>query len=176
MSKTDKVLFENDWVSLVDRGTRTGMVQKYMGVGVLPFTTDDTGMINTIGLLDEHNPFREDHHSMTLITGTVEGSDKDLIDTVVRETKEEGGFSINRDNTFYFLGSFSLSKDDDKVIPVFAVKVNDLTQGEATGDGSEAEKRSELKMVSIEKITETQESLALAAFFKLFQLFYSKTA
>lgn len=176
MGKTDKVLYENEWVSLVDRETRTGLVQKFMGVGVLPFTTDDSGMINTIGLLDEHNPFREDHHSMTLITGTVEGSDADLIDTVIRETKEEGGFTVDRDSTYYYLGSFYMSKDDDKVLPVFAVKVNGLTQGEAAGDGSESEERSELKMVSIEKITETQESLALAAFFKLFQLFYSKTA
>lgn len=177
-NKPDKVLYENEWYSVIERNTRTGLVYKFMSVGVLPFTTNDSGMINTIGLLHEYNPFREDDYSMTLITGTVEGEDADLVDTVIREIKEEGGFTVSRDNinNFHYLGSFCLSKDDDKVLPVFAVKVNDLEQGDAIGDGTEKEEKSVLKMVNVEEITETQESLALAAFFKLFQLFYSKTA
>jgi len=177
MSNETKVLYENEWYSLVTRNTRTGLVHKYMSVAILPFTTDESGMIDKIGLLNEYNPFREDDFSMTLITGTVEGSDADLLDTVSRELLEEGGFTLTRENTdkFYYLGSLYLSKDDDKLLPTFAVKVNGLEQAEAIGDGSEKEEKSILKMVDVQDITSTQESLALAAFFKLFQLFYSKT-
>jgi 8-oxo-dGTP pyrophosphatase MutT (NUDIX family) len=173
----DKVLYENEWYSLVKRNTRTGIVHKYMSVAVLPFTTDSSGMIDKIGLLKEYNPFREDNYSMTLITGTVEGGDNDLIDTVVREMMEEGGFKVSKDDVdrFHYLGSQYLSKDDDKLLPVFAVKVNGIEQTEASGDGSEKEEKSELEMVDVKVIMETQESLALGAFLKLFQLFYSKT-
>jgi 8-oxo-dGTP pyrophosphatase MutT (NUDIX family) len=173
----DKVLYENEWYSLVKRDTRTGIAHKYMSVAILPFTTDETGMIEKIGLLEEFNPFREDNFSMTLITGTVEGGDNDLLDTVVREMLEEGGFKVSKDDSdrFHYLGSQYLSKDDDKLLPVFAVKVNDVEQGVAVGDGSEKEEKSELRMVDVAKIVETQESLALGAFLKLFQLFYSKT-
>lgn len=177
MIDTTKVLYETDWYSLVTRDTRTGIVHKYMSVAVLPFTTDESGMIDKIGLLNEYNPFREDDFSMTLITGTVEGSDNDLLDTVSRELLEEGGFTLSRENTdkFHYLGSLYLSKDDDKLYPTFAVKVNGLEKTDAIGDGSAKEEKSTLKMVDVQDITLTQESLALAAFFKLFQLFYSKT-
>lgn len=173
----EEILFENEWYYLVKRDTRTGITYKYMSVAILPFTTDDSGMIDTIGLLDEFNPFREDDRSMTLITGTVEGEDKDLIDTVVREMIEEGGFTIDKNDTerFNYLGSLYGSKDDDKLYPVFAVKVNGIEQQAAIGDGSEKEEKSSFKMVDVQDITLTQESLALGAFFKLFQLFYSKT-
>jgi 8-oxo-dGTP pyrophosphatase MutT (NUDIX family) len=174
---SNKVFYENEWYSVVRRNTRTGIEHKFMSVAVLPFKTDESGMLNELGLLHEYNPFREDDYTMTLITGTVEGGDADLIDTVVRELKEEAGFTVDREDTkrFHYLGSLYMSKDDDKLLPVFAVKVNDIQQEEAIGDGSEKEEKSELKMVDVKTITESQESLALAAFFKLFQLFYSKT-
>lgn len=172
-----KVFYENEWYSVVKRKSRTGIEHKFMSIAVLPFKTDESGMLDELGLLEEFNPFREEDYTLTLITGTVEGSDADLIDTVVRELKEEGGFTVNREEItrFHYLGSLYLSKDDDKLLPVFAVKVNDLEQGIAIGDGSDKEEKSKLKMVSVQTITELQESLALAAFFKLFQLFYSKT-
>ena len=176
MSK-NQVFYENDWYSIVRRQSRTGIEHKFMSIAVLPFKTDSSGMLDQLGLLNEFNPFREDDYTLTLITGTVEGRDADLIDTVIRELKEEGGFVVSREDIsrFHYLGSLYLSKDDDKLLPVFAVKVNDIEQGEAIGDGSEKEEKSELKMVDVKTITESQESLALAAFFKLFQLFYSKT-
>ena len=174
--KQHKVLFSDNWFDVVDINGQVGLKNKHMSVAVMPYRTDDNGIISEIGLLHEFNNFRENDFSDTLITGTIEYEDDSLLFTAVRELREEGGFTMPEDSLdrWLFLGPIYISKNSDQVIPVFAVDVTGLPQEEANGDGSEKEVKSYLEMVDVSNGIASDESLVLASFVRLFNYMYAK--
>jgi hypothetical protein len=175
--KQYKVLFNDNWFDVVDVNGQVGIKNKHMSVGVLPYSTDETGMITHIGLLHELNYFREKDYCDTLITGTVEHEDDSLLFTATRELKEEGGFIIPEDGSdrWLFLGPIYLYKNSDQIVPVFAVDVTGLEQQEHEGDGTEKERLSKLEMVEVSNGLACDEGLVLAAFLRLFNYMYAKS-
>lgn len=148
-----------------------------MSVAVMPFTVDDQNMLSKIGLLKEYNTLREGDFCHTLITGTIENEDDDLLSTAKRELSEEGGFTTPPDENvrWVYLGNFFPYKDSDRQVPTFAVDVTGLSKTNAAGDGSKKEMLSELIMMPVNEIMVTEEALALAAFLRLFNYFYLKS-
>ena len=126
-----------------------GIKSKSMTVAVMPYTVDDKGLIENVGFLKEFNPFRIGGFADTLITGTVETEDENLLDTVIRELKEEGGIEVPNEqrSRVIFLGAVYPYKDSDRMIPIFAVDVTSLVMAEPEGDGSKKESQSEFLMV-----------------------------
>jgi hypothetical protein len=173
--QSKKTLYESEWFDVLDINGQVGIHSKAMTVAVLPYTVDEHGMVATIGLLSEPNHFRPDNMSETLITGTVEYEDDSLLLAAIRELEEEGGFKVEDHNRWLFLGTLYLYKDNDKMIPVFAVNVTDIDQGKAEGDGSEKEKNAKLNMVDVRDGIACDESLVLSAFLRLFNYMYAKT-
>jgi 8-oxo-dGTP pyrophosphatase MutT (NUDIX family) len=175
--KNYKVLHDNDDFSVIELDGIVGTKMKYTSVAIMPYTVDEHGMVDKIGLLKEFNPFREDDYCHTLITGTIEYDDDALLFTASRELKEEGGFTVPETETarWIFLGTFFPYKDSDRQVPAFAVDVTGLSQEEPTTDGSEKEKKSSLEFLPTNQIMITDETLALAAFLRLFNFFYAKT-
>lgn len=148
-----------------------------LSVAVLPYTVDEHGMINYVGLLKEYNPLRENDYCHTLITGTVDYEDDTLLYTAKRELKEEGGYEIpaNETDRWLYLGNFYPYKDSDRQVPTFAVDVSGLTATEPETDGSKKEELSKLELIPVNDVLITEETLALAAFLRLFNYFYLKT-
>lgn len=175
--KNYKTLKEFDKFDVVDVDGFIGIKLKTMSVAVMPFTIDENGMIDTIGLLKEYNPFREGDYSHTLITGTIDYEDDSLLYTAKRELKEEGGYEIpDTDNEkWIYLGNFYPYKDSDRQIPTFAVDVTGIKAGEPKTDGTKKEKLSSLEMIASNNIMITEEMLPLSAFLRLFNYFYQKT-
>jgi 8-oxo-dGTP pyrophosphatase MutT (NUDIX family) len=177
MSKKEEILYSDNWFDVVKIETQKGFKMKKMTVAVMPFITNENGLITEIGLLHELNYFREGDYCDTLITGTVEYEDDSLLLTAIRELKEEGGYSLPEDNTdrWVFLGPLYPYKDSDYMIAVFAVDVTGIEKGKATGDGSKKEELSELKMVDVSNGLSTNESIVLGSFLRLFNYMYAKT-
>ena len=175
--KQPKVIHTDKYFDLVDVDGHVGIRSKHMTVGVLPYTTDDNGMIEKIGILNEYNTFREGNYCDTIITGTVEYEDDSLLFTAIRELKEEGGINMEGDNTekWIFLGSVYTSKDSDKIIPLFAVNVTGKDINKPQGDGSKKEKLSEFSLVPVGDGLVSEESLLLSAFLRLFNFMYAKS-
>lgn len=175
--KQFKTLSEYKYFDVVEVEGMTGLKMKSVGVGILPYTTDENGMINEVGLLKEFNPFREGDYCHTLITGTIENTDEALLETAKRELQEEGGYVIAETEMkrWIFLGVFFVDKYSDCQVPIFAVDVTGLQAGEVTGDGSRKEALSQLEFLPSNQIVMTDEALALAAFLRLFNYFYIKT-
>jgi hypothetical protein len=175
--KQHKVLFTDRWFDVVEVNSHVGLKNKHMSVGVLPYQTDENGLITHIGLLNELNYFREKDYCDTLITGTIEHEDDSLLLTAIRELAEEGGFHLAEDSNdrWLFLGPIYLYKNSDQMIPVFAVDVTGLEQKESEGDGSEKEKLSSLKMVDVGNGLSCDEALVLASFLRLFNYMYAKS-
>jgi len=175
--KQFKTLSEYEYFNVVEVDGMTGLKMNSVGVGILPYTTDEHGMIDKIGLLKEYNPFREDNYCHTIITGTVDDKDAALLETAKRELGEECGYIIGDSeiNRWIFLGVFFIDKYSDCQVPTFAVDVTGLKAEEPETDGSKKEKLSQLEFLPTNQIVVTDEALALAAFLRLFNYFYIKT-
>lgn len=175
--KQYKTLYSDDWFEVVDIQGQKGLKYKEMTVGILPYRVDENKLINEIGLLHELNYLREGNYCDTLITGTVEYEDDSIYLTAIRELAEEGGFHLSESDSsrWLFLGPIYIYKDSDKMIPVFAVDVTGLEQKPHTGDGSDKEEKSELRMVSVSNGIASDEGIVLAAFVRLFNYMYAKS-
>jgi 8-oxo-dGTP pyrophosphatase MutT (NUDIX family) len=175
--KNYKTLKEFEKFDIVDVDGHVGMKLKTMSVAVMPFTIDENGMIDKIGLLKEYNPFREGDFSHTLITGTIDYEDDSLLYTAKRELKEEGGYEVpdNNNERWIYLGNFFPYKDSDRQVPTFAVDVTGIEAGEPQTDGTKKEELSKLEMIPSNNIMITEEMLPLSAFLRLFNYFYQKT-
>ncbi|MFM2010304.1 MAG: hypothetical protein RLZZ479_695 [Bacteroidota bacterium] len=175
--KDYKVLYSSKKFDVIDIEGQIGLKAKTMSIAVMPFTVDEHNIVDKIGFLKEYNPFRESGYANTLITGTVETEDEDLVQTVIRELKEEGGIECPQDQIgrIIYLGNFYPYKDSDRMIPTFAIDVSGLTLGEATGDGSKKEEMSTFHLAPANEGLSTDELLPLAAFLRLFNFFYQKS-
>jgi 8-oxo-dGTP pyrophosphatase MutT (NUDIX family) len=175
--KNYKTLKEFEKFDIVDVEGHVGMKLKTVSVAVMPFTIDDNGMIDKIGLLKEYNPFREGDFSHTLITGTIDYEDDSLLYTAKRELKEEGGYEVpdNENLRWIYLGNFFPYKDSDRQVPTFAVDVTGIEPKEPQTDGTKKEELSKLEMIPSNNIMITEEMLPLSAFLRLFNYFYQKT-
>lgn len=172
MSK--EVLFETKRFDVVKNESKTGIEMKKVTVGVLPYVISD-GLLSSVGVLHEYNSFRKDKYCDTIITGTLDPEDQDLLHAAIRELEEEGGFIVTDVDQWVFLGSFKLSKGSTETNHVFAVNVTGLEQGKAKGDGSKQEKLSKLRMTQINDAILTDETLFLASYLRLFDFFYQKS-
>ena len=175
--KDFKVLHSEKNFDVVEASEVVGLKYKTMTIAVMPYTVDENGLVLSTGFLREYNPFRQGNYAFTLITGTVENEDEDLISTAIRELKEESGFTCDREEVsrWIYLGNFYPYKNSDLMIPTFAVDVTGLEREEPQGDGSEKEEKSTFEMVPVSEAITSDESLPLAAFLRLFNYFYSKT-
>jgi 8-oxo-dGTP pyrophosphatase MutT (NUDIX family) len=176
--KDYKVIHTDKNFDVVEVNGQVGLKAKSMSVAIMPFSTDDNGMIDKIGFLKEYNPFRQGDYALTVITGTVESEEEDLYETVVRELKEEGGIEIPKgeNGRIIYLGNLYPSKDSDRIYPSFCVDVTHLELGEPSGDGSKKEELSEFRMVPVNDGMNTDETLPNAIFLRLFNYAYSRIA
>jgi 8-oxo-dGTP pyrophosphatase MutT (NUDIX family) len=172
-----EILFDHSGFSVVNIDGVVGIRMKKLSVAVLPYKTDNNGMVKEIGVLQEYNPLRPNNSADTLITGTIEYEDDSLLYTARRELKEEGGFDVKEDENdrWLFLGGIFPYKDSDRLVPVFACDVSRLEQGKASGDGSPQEEKSKLVMLDVSKGIASDDGLLLSAFLRLFNFMYAKT-
>jgi 8-oxo-dGTP pyrophosphatase MutT (NUDIX family) len=172
-----KVLFETPYFNLVQTDDKHGLQIKKTSVAVLPYTLDENGIVEKLGILHEWNPLREGNYAHTLITGSIDDSDEDVYATAVRELMEEGGFDTRGGSIdkWIYLGAFHDSKDSDREIPTFAVDVTGLEQGSPATDGSLQESKSTLKMTDVNEAVLSNELLVLGSFLRLFNIMYRKS-
>jgi len=169
-----EILYNTKRFDVVKQDGKIGLETKKVSIGVLPYVISDN-MLSSIGVLNEYTSYRKGDYTNTIITGTLEPDDLDLLSCAKRELTEEGGFVQDDVDQWIFLGSLKLSKASSEEINVFGVNVTGKEQSEAKGDGSKKEELSTLRMQSINDAILTDESLFLASFLRLFDFFYQKT-
>lgn len=172
MSKN--VLYQAKRFDVIDLSGKEVISTKKVTIGVLPYSLSDN-MLKDVGVLHEFNRLRSGDYCDTIITGTVDPDDTDLLSCAMRELTEEGGYVQDDVDLWVFLGTFKLSKASNEEISVFGVNVTSLEQGEAKGDGSKSEKLSSLRMTGINDAILTDESLFLSSFLRLFDFFYQRS-
>jgi 8-oxo-dGTP pyrophosphatase MutT (NUDIX family) len=163
------LLFENKLFRVEERNGFTGMVPLFTNVMIMPFISDEQGLPLSIGVLKEPNPFRDGGMSISLITGTTEEEDPDLLSTAKRELKEESGYDVQDNKRWFYLGSVTASKFVDHEQPCFAVDVTDVVKGEPNPDNNEKENSMEFKFISANDVVKHKDIFIPGLFLKLFK-------
>jgi 8-oxo-dGTP pyrophosphatase MutT (NUDIX family) len=165
----DKILYETKGLNIVERSGKVGVVPTFMNVVVMPFVSDEQGLPLAIGVLKEPNPFRDGGITISLITGTSDEEDPDLLTTAKRELLEESGFDAPENDRWYYLGSVTSSKFVDHEQPCFAVDVTGLQKGEAITDGTRDEQEMEFKFIPANDVVKAKDIFIPGLFLKLFK-------
>jgi len=163
------LLFENKHFRVEERNGFTGMVPLFTNVVIMPFISDEQGLPLSIGVLKEPNPFRDGGMSISLISGTTEEEDPDLLSTAKRELKEESGYDVQDNKRWFYLGSVTASKFVDHEQPCFAVNVTDVIKGESNPDDNEKENLMEFKFISANDVVKHKDIFIPGLFLKLFK-------
>lgn len=164
-----KVLYETPSIHLIEVDGMIGVMPLFTNIVVMPFVSDDEGLPLGIGVLKEKNPFREDGYSISLITGTTEEEDPDLLTTAKRELLEESGFEVPDNSKWYYLGSVTSSKFVQHEQPCFAVDVTGIEKKEPITDGSEKERDMEFKFIAANDVVKAKDIFIPGLFLKLFK-------
>jgi len=144
------------------------------GVIIMPFTVDDSGFPNKIGIISEVLDQRPGGMAKTLITGSQDEKDDNIYQTAVREMEEESGFLVEDLKRWKFLGSLYTSKMVINSNPCFAVNITGLVSGERKTDGSTSEKNTKFELVTVAEALNLEDSLVSTLFIKTFKDIFNK--
>ena len=164
-----KILLQNDHIEVIEIGNRVGIQQKNPSVIILPYTTDESGNPKSLGLISEPNSLKEGGMSLTVITGSPEDYDEDILETAKRELKEEAGYEINDIEKWEYLGNIKTSKIVINGNPAFGVDVTGMERGQKSGDGSKNEENSKFSLVNLSDAINLDDALVSCLFLKIFQ-------
>lgn len=167
---TKKTLLEGTYEDVIQIGDHYYLSYKKDKIAILPYTIDTKGLLDKIGVVEDWN-YVENEKAITLINGypsTDDGTDMvaanrllfDIIDINVKD-------ALN----WMYLGSLYNILNSDSTIKLYAVDITDINikADEELVQDSELKK---FKMLSSEKVIQTDDILFLAGFFRLFKYFY----
>lgn len=164
-----KTLHETDKFQLLDYEGMVGIKPLFTNVVVMPFTSDSQGLPLMVGVLKEPNPFREEGFNVSLVTGTTDDEDGDLLSTAQRELYEETGLNVPDVKKWYYLGAVTSSKFVDHEQPCFAVDVTGVEKEEPKTDGSKMEAEAEFKFIPANDVVNVKDIFVPGLFLKLFK-------
>jgi 8-oxo-dGTP pyrophosphatase MutT (NUDIX family) len=165
----EKILYSTDSFNLLEREGAVGIKPTFMNVVVMPFTCDDDKLPLLIGVIEEKNPFRSGGVNVSLVTGTSDEDDPDLLSTAKRELHEETGLNVEDTDRWYYLGTSTSSKFVDHEQPCFAVDVTGIEKETPETDGSEGERKMRFKFIPANDVVKAQDIFIPGLFLKLFK-------
>ena len=101
MDNEEKIIYTCKWFDLVEKGETVGMRSKNDSVLVLPFLSDDRGLPLMLGVLNEKNDFRTEGYAISIVSGSPEDEDPNILSTAKRELLEETGIDVDDDDRWY---------------------------------------------------------------------------
>lgn len=148
----DKILFENEWVKVIDRDGYTMVHGTGGAVAVLPFRgsrdMNNREAIEFLARIEPVPPHGPKPHLCGL-TGGIDGNEMP-VDAAMRETFEESGYHVTKDQMIH-LGTIWPSKLSDTVVHLFAVDVSNADWTTPPGDGSIYEQQSSTTWLPYQK-------------------------
>ena len=169
MNNEENIVYKSNRFDVVDNGEYTGIRTKNDSVLILPFVSDDQGLPLMVGVLNERNTFRSGGYSISVISGTPEDEDPNILAAAQRELLEETGFDVTEEERWYFIGTLTGSKFVDSIHPCFAVDISGITPSEPKTDGSEQEKLSKFTLIPANDIISIEDPFVSALFLRIFK-------
>jgi len=135
----------------------------------MPYTVDESGNPISIGVISEISHSRPGGMSKTLITGSPDDEDANILQTAIRELKEESGISAEDVERWKFLGNIYTSKMVSNPNPCFSVDVTGLEIANKETDSSLEEKDSSFEMLDVPEALSLDDALVSTLFIKHFK-------
>lgn len=170
IGKEKKIILEGDFEDIIQIEQHYYLSYKKDRVAVLPYTVDSKGLLDKIGIVEDWN-YVENEKVLTLINDYVSSDDVTDLVGANRILFEIIGTNIDNALSWMYLGSIYNNMNSDSTIKLYAVDITDV-QIKATEDVEEGEDRKKFKMLSSEKVIQTDDMLFLASFLRLFNYFY----
>jgi 8-oxo-dGTP pyrophosphatase MutT (NUDIX family) len=169
MSKEENIVYKSNWFDVVEDGEIKGIRTRLDSVLILPFTSDDRGLPIMLGVLNERNSFRSGGYALSIISGSPEDEDPNILSTAQRELLEETGFDIKEEERWYFLGTLTGSKFVDSIHPCFAVDVTGISPEKPKTDGSEQERLSKFTLIPANDVISIEDPFVSSLFLRIFK-------
>jgi len=151
-SKSDNIIFSNDYVDIVDYEGWTIVKESDMVVCLVYFIEENRFLVRNEWIPTFKMVDGQEYH-LTILSGTVE-SGETIERTLLRELEEEAGLVIRPDFKFEFYKPLFVSKGNTAKYHPIILTLTEVDYNEVIpkGDGSKAEKKSECLKLDIKYI------------------------
>ena len=166
-----KTLLENELQEVVKFEDNYYIINKKDVVCVLPYTLDEGGLLDKVGLIEIWND-EERKTELTLLKGFLSEDDGTNMVGANRVFYEVTGVNITEAANWMFLGTLFVSLYSDSPLRVYAVDVSGVEFAEQVMDENV---RKIFKMENSSTVAQSDDMLFLGAFTRLFNFFYAKS-
>jgi hypothetical protein len=173
----DKVLLENEWLSLIERDgwyifAHESRCADGALVAIVPYITEDGEISKVLGRFENCPAHGDKDMPLCCITGGVDKGDTP-IGAVLKELDEEGGFIAEEDDLIE-LGTMRPIASSDAIVHLYAIDCTDREEErrkESRGDGTKGEEGAYCDWVSLADAAECKSANMMACLMRL----YSRT-
>ena len=170
IGKEKQIIIEGDFEDVIQIDNHYYLSYKKDRIAVLPYTIDSRGLLDNIGIMEDWN-YVENERVLTLINDYISTDDVTDLVGANRILFEIIGTNIEDALNWMYLGSIYNNMTSDSTIKLYAVDITNV-QIKANENVEDSEERKKFKMLSSEKVIQTDDMLFLASFLRLFNFFY----
>ena len=170
IGKEKRIILQGDFEDVIQIENHYYLSYKKDRIAVLPYTIDTKGLLDKIGIVEDWN-YVENEKVLTLINDYASADDVTDLVGANRILFEIIGTNIPDALNWMFLGSIYNNMSSDSTIKLYAVDITSIPI-KADEEVEEEEERKKFKMLSSEKVIQTDDILFLASFLRLFNYFY----
>lgn len=166
-----KVIVQGEYEDILEIDGHYYLMDKKDRIAVMPYTISSEGLIEKIGVVQDWN-YIEEEEVLTLLNGYISSDDTTDLVAANRMFFETTKINIKSAKDWMYLGALYSNLTSDSPIKVYAVDITGLSiQEEAEQDIQ----KKKFKLMDASSVIRTDEILFLAAYFRLFNVFYVKS-
>lgn len=165
-----KLILEGEYEDVVQIDNHFYLEYKKDRLAILPYTVDTKGLLDKIGIIEDWN-YIEEEKVQTLINDYISTDDETDLVAANRILFEVIGTNVSNALNWMYLGSIYNNMTSDSTIKLYAVDITDIQIKNVENVEDESERR-KYKMMSSERVIQTDDILFLASFMRLLNYFY----
>jgi len=166
-----KIIVQGEYEDVLEIDGHYYLMDKKDRIAVMPYTISSEGLIEKIGVVQDWN-YIEEEEVLTLLNGYISSDDTTDLVAANRMFFETTKINIKSAKDWMYLGALYSNLTSDSPIKVYAVDITGLSiQEEAEQDIQ----KKKFKLMDASSVIRTDEILFLAAYFRLFNVFYVKS-
>lgn len=161
---------ENELQTVKTKNERFVIENKKDIICVLPYTLDEGGLLDTIGILEVKEP-DEKISINTILKGLLSSDDGTNLVGANRILYEVTGMNFDDASRWMYLGRLFVSLYSDSPLYLYAVDVSNIKMEENVEN---EEKRKLFKFINASEVAQSDDMIFLSSFLRLFNFFYTK--
>lgn len=166
-----KIIVTGEFEDVIEIDGHYYLLDKKDKIAVIPYTISSEGLLDKIGVVQDWN-YVEEEEVLTLLNSYVSSDDPTDLVAANRIFFEVTRINIKDAKNWMYLGAVYSNLTSDSPIKLYAVDVTDIKIQE---EAKESIQKKKFKLMNASSVIRTDEVLFLAAYFRLFNVFYIKS-